>query len=192
MPLDRPACLDAAFAAVPFDDGGDVNPILAAVVAQLQAEGAAVAGVLQRFGERLPGGKRAVLLHDITTGEELRLDAPRGACTLACTLDADALARTACLLRRAIEARPMLLVANRFGSQEALGRGTRPELADAICAGIGVLIAVRRDRLPALAAFLGGRPHLLPARPATILAWARERRPTSAMRPSPLVETIAC
>jgi hypothetical protein len=47
------------------------------------------------------------------------------------------------MLQRGDRRRPELVGASRFGNVEAEGQGTRAEIADAICSGAAVLVAVR-------------------------------------------------
>ena len=87
-------------------------------------------------------------------------------------LDPDALAQGACLLRDAIAAGADLLVVNRFGIAEAEGQGMRAEIAEAICSGAAVLVAVRENLLVDLERFLGAPARLLPASVSHLSAWA--------------------
>ena len=144
-----------------YDTTVEVDTILAETVERLGDHRLTVGGLLQRFGERLPNGKRTMLVDDIATGRTIRLDQPRGPGAIACMLDPDALAEAACLLRRTVEAQPDVIVVSRFGNAEADGGGMRAEIADAICSGAVVLIAVRFSLLSDLEGFLGG--------PATVL-----------------------
>jgi hypothetical protein len=164
----------AGFAAVVYDETLDVDAVFAEAVTTLRRQDVVVAGLLQRFGERLSNGKRSMWLDNIATGAVIRLDRPRGPGATACVLDPDALARAACVLRRAVESEPDLIVANRFGHAEAEGRGTRTEIADAICSGALVLTAVRYTLLPDLEGFLGSPPHLLLPSAASIVSWVQD------------------
>jgi hypothetical protein len=76
----------------------EVDAILAASIDLIRAQGVVVAGLLQRFGERLPNGKRSMWVTDIATGQALRLDRPRGPGAVACMVDPDVLTQCACLL----------------------------------------------------------------------------------------------
>lgn len=155
-----------------YDTSIEVDTILAAAVVRIRERNIAVGGLLQHFGERLANGKRSMWIEDILTGASIRLDRPRGPGATACILDPDALAQAACILRRATASGAALLVVNRFGNAEADGRGMRAELADAICSGAAVLVAVRYSLLNDLEGFLGGPAHLLLPSPAAITAWA--------------------
>jgi hypothetical protein len=152
----------------------EVDEILAAAVAAIHARGIEIGGLLQHFGGRLPNGKRSMWLEDIGTGTTIRLDQPRGPGADGCLLDPNALAEGAHLLRRATAAGPDVLVVSRFGNAEADGRGMREELAEAICSGAAVLVAVRYALLNDFEGFLGGPAHLLLPSPEAIADWAQD------------------
>jgi hypothetical protein len=171
-----------------YDTTDEIDAMLLDAVQYVRARGIAVGGLLQRLGERLSNGKQSMWLDDIATGRTIRLDQPRGPGARACTLDTDALAQAACLLRRATEAEHGLIIVNRFGHAEANGGGMRAEIADAICSGAAVLIAVRPSRLDGLESFLGGRASLLPPSPRAITDWAERAvaigQPTASAKPA--------
>lgn len=154
-----------------YETSVDVEGILTDAVERLRARGITIGGLLQRFGEQLPNGKYRMWVDDITTGESVRLDQPRGDGASACIVDPDALAQAACMLRRITEARPAVIIVNRFGHAEADGGGMRPEIADAVCSGAVVLIAARFSYLDALEGFLGGPPTLLLPSAVSIADW---------------------
>jgi hypothetical protein len=155
-----------------YDTSLELEAILIAAVERLRARGVTVGGLLQRFGEQLPSGKYRMWVDDITTGESVRLDKPRGGGASACIVDPDALAQAACMLRRTTEARPHLIIVNRFGHAEADGGGMRPEIADAVCSGAAVLLAARFTYLDALEEFLGGSPTVLSPSASAVADWA--------------------
>ena len=61
-----------------YDTSVEVDAILSSAVEHLRARGVTVGGLLQRFGEQLPNGKYRMWVDDITTGQSIRLDDPRG------------------------------------------------------------------------------------------------------------------
>jgi hypothetical protein len=150
----------------------EVDSILADAVKLIRTQGVAIAGLMQRFGDRLPNGKRSMWVEDIATGQSIRLDQPRGPGAVACMLDPDALMRCACLLQDAVTSGADLILVNRFGAAEADGGGLRAELAEAICSGAAVLIPVRYSLLNDLEGFLGGPASLLLPSPVAIADWA--------------------
>jgi molybdate transport system ATP-binding protein len=168
----RPVTVRLRTAAVVYGPGDDVDAALAFSVATLCRAGLAVGGLLQRFGERIAVGKREMLPRVLPGHETIRLNDPRGSGVQGCTLDTDALARAAMAFRQAALVRPDLLLASRFGKEEASGGGMRAELAEALMAGIPVLMPVRSSLLPAWREFLGEPADELPPTNNAILAWA--------------------
>jgi hypothetical protein len=160
---------------VVYDTRLDVDAVLAAAVELLRARGLRVAGLLQRFGAATPAGKRSMYIEDISSGERIRFDSPRGTGASGCTLDPSALARAAFLLKKAIRSRPDVLIVNRFGRQEAEGHGLRPELAEAVCAGVPAVVAVGESWLADWKKFVGEPGHILPTRPSDIANWGCRR-----------------
>jgi hypothetical protein len=165
----------AAAAAIVYDETMDVDAIFAETVAELRRDGVAVAGLLQKFVGNPCDARRSMWLENLSSGALIRLDQPRGLGASACVLDPDALARAACVLRQAISSGPDLILVNRFGHAEATGRGLRAEIAEAICAGVPLLIAVRYSLLPAWEGFLGGPAQILLPSPPAVLCWVHDR-----------------
>ena len=166
---------DIAVVGVVYDGILDIDAVLSASVNLLRSKGVRVAGLLQRLGERLPGGKRTMYVEDLSSGERIRLDIPRGPEASGCSLDSDSLNRAACALRNAITQRPDVLMVNRFGKQEAEGHGMRAELAEAVSSGLPTIVAVSQSLVGEWEKFLGEPGHLLKPEPTEIVNWTRQR-----------------
>lgn len=162
-------------AGILYGERFDVDAVLMSVTDLLRSKGIRVSGLLQHFGAPTPAGKRSMYVEDIASGKRVRLDLPRGSGASGCSLDPDSLAKAACLLRDAIRSRPDVLIVNRFGQQEAEGRGLRPELAEAVCAGLPTLVAVSQSLLSEWERFVGETGRILPAKPSAIVSWVCER-----------------
>jgi hypothetical protein len=163
-------------AVIVYGPGDDADAALLTAVEILQRAGRTVAGLLQRFGAPIAPGKREMLLDILPDGGTIRLNDPRGPGVQGCILDSDALARAAMAFHEAALTCPDLLVASRFGKSEVSGGGLRVELAEAMIAGIPLLVPMRIEMLPAWNAFLGGPGEVLAPRPDAILAWAASQR----------------
>ena len=170
-------------AGIVYGERLDVDAVLVSVTDLLRSRGIRASGLLQHFGPPTPAGKRSMYVEDIASGERVRLDLPRGSGATGCSLDPNALAKAACLLRRAIRSRPDVLIVNRFGQQEAEGRGMRPELAEAVCAGLPTLVAVSESFLSEWESFVGGPGRILPAKRGAIVSWVCQRVPGSGTFP---------
>ena len=166
---------DIAVVGVVYDGILDIDAVLSASVDLLRSRGVRVAGLLQHLGEPLPGGKRTMYVEDLSSGERIRLDIPRGPEASGCRLDSDGLNRAACALRNAIAQRPDVLMVNRFGKQEAEGHGMRAELAEAVSSGLPTIVAVNQSLVGEWEKFLGEPGHLLKPEPTEIVNWFCQR-----------------
>jgi hypothetical protein len=113
-----------------------------------------------------------MLVQDIETGELVPIDQDLGPGALTCTLDPEGLAVASVILRRAIAAPVDVLVVNRFGKLEAAGEGLRAEVAEALCAGLPVLIAVKDSLLADWRTFIGYDVPLLAPDAEQVAEWA--------------------
>lgn len=123
----------------------------------LRDRGVRLAGVLERPpGPAVEKSRCDMLLEDLATGDVRAISENRGEGARGCRLDAGALAEAAQAALRAVrEDVPRLLVLNKFGKIEADGGGMRQALAEAIEAGIPVLVGVPARNLDRWRAFAG-------------------------------------
>ena len=157
-------------AAVNYARGFDIDALLLEVCSALAARRVRIGGLVQiSTGER--GGSCAATTHvvDLLSGERFDIWEARGPCAKGCRLDEYGLTQAEPALKRAIEAPVDLLVINRFGRAEMLGRGLRPFFLLAAERGIPVLTAVRAPYDAAWRDFHGGLGRELPARLDAIL-----------------------
>jgi hypothetical protein len=150
---------------------GDLDPLLHGVAMAAIAEGRRVAGIVQ-INREVPGSARcdmdAVVLPD---GPVFRISQSLGREARGCRLDPEGLERAVGAAGVRLAAGADLLVVNKFGKQEALGRGFRPLIADALERGASVLVGANALNLPALEAFTGGLAIRLPAEHDALLRW---------------------
>ncbi|PZN49099.1 MAG: hypothetical protein DIU65_15000 [Proteobacteria bacterium] len=166
------ACM-SPLAAVHYERGDDIDQFLVTACKRLAASGVRLGGLLQvSRGER--GGNCAASVHvvDLRTGRTFDIWQDRGACARGCRLDEGGLAQSEIAIRQAIADRVDLLVINRFGRAESLGRGLRECFEAALLAGIPALTAVRPPYDVAWAAFHGGLATDLTCNFAEVLTWA--------------------
>ena len=154
---------------------GAIDRILAEVAAQLRALGWPLAGAVQVNSGACTGGAHDMdlrLLHDDGT---IRISQSLGRHSAGCRLDPagleDAVGRVALALAAAPA--PRLLIVNKFGRQEAEGRGFRSVIAEAMGAGIPILTGVRQDHFAAFSEFSGDYATELPADREAVLDWCR-------------------
>lgn len=145
------------------DAGGGADRCLADLAHRLAAAGIPVAGVIQTNTERGDGQPDDMDLRIIGTGRVIRISQALGPGSTGCRLNAASLEEAAGLVDAALDGgAPRVLLLNRFGRQEAEGRGFRPLIGRAMGEGVAVLMAVGADYLAAFADFAGGMAERLP------------------------------
>lgn len=146
---------------------GAADRLLSAIAADLAAGGLRLAGAVQHSLETgsSSSARPEMWLRVLGTAEALAISQRLGTGARGCTLDADGLERAVALAAGGLAGADLLIV-NKFGKQESLGRGFRPLIAEALMAGIPVLTAVKPDYLPAFRDFAGGMETALPAEAA--------------------------
>lgn len=170
----------------------EVDHLLVSFARELQAKGTDVAGLVQRNTPEPGGAHPRMDLIDLETGREFPISQRLGKAAGSCHLDAGGLTEASHVLRRALEGRPPLLVANRFGEQEATGRGFADEMLTAMSEGIPLLTAVGDRWRKHWLDFTGGGATLLPPSLPALRRWyeglgKEQARPAGSI----LAETVA-
>lgn len=158
-------------AAVVFEVGENVDAVLHQTIAALRLQGVRVGGVVQAVGKRWTSCRREMMVEDLQTGNLLKISQDLGQYAQGCILDQTALADVATIFRAALNRTPDVLIGNRFGEQEAEGRGLRAEFADAVLAGCVLLTAVSTKYIGAWTAFGGDFAVTLAPQPQLVLDW---------------------
>jgi hypothetical protein len=109
---------------------------------------------------------------DLLGGDEIKISLDRGNEAKGCRLDPDAFARIDAWVERAVLERVDLLIINKFGKEEAHGRGLRPVIAEALIE-IPLVIGVSTQNLCDFLAFVGGSATRLKPDIEAITAWSR-------------------
>ncbi len=142
--------------AIVYTDGRTVDQVIRLIADYMTKRGAAVAGFVQRDEQRHDRRRCDMVLEEMTSGERIGISQDRGPQARGCMLDVDELLRAEALAMAALEAKPDLLIINKFGKTEAEGGGFRRLLAEAVTRGVPVLIAVPRRNLDAWRVFAAG------------------------------------
>ena len=152
---------------------GATNRMLAQVAQTLGTEGLHLAGTVQVDTEqpRSPLCDMDVLV--LPQGPTLRISVSLGPEASGCRLDPAGLEDSVALTLKAIEAGADLVIINKFGKQEAAGRGFRDAISAAMMRDIPVLVGVNQANLPALQAFCGDAATALAPDLEAALSWAR-------------------
>jgi hypothetical protein len=110
---------------------------------------------------------------DLLGGDEIKISLDRGNEARGCRLDPDAFARIDAWVEHAVLERVDLLIINKFGKEEAHGRGLRPVIADTLIAEIPLVIGVSTQNLHAFLTFVGDSAARLRPDIEAITAWCR-------------------
>lgn len=142
-------------AIVVYEPGSAADRQLAVAVSDCRSRGVKVTGLVQHNdGEcALPGFGMA--LEDVASRRRFAITQPGARKDQGCVLDMGGLAEAAMMLEIGRHRDSDLVVVNKFGRQEILGRGLRNEMAALVAEGIPVLTSVRRDFLAGFGSFAG-------------------------------------
>ncbi len=156
-----------------YDNSLEGDALLTQVADGLAMEGYRLGGVVQSSVHR-PGRRKCdMYLRDLMSGEEILISQDRGNEARGCRLDTDAFARVSLWGEQALAAGVDLLVINKFGKEEAQGRGLRPLIAEALLSGIPVMLGVSMLNLADFEAFAGAIAARLPQDVEAIKGWCR-------------------
>ena len=158
---------------VTFQGRGLIDDCLAEVTAHLQTCGVRLSGSVRALPVNHHAHPCDMDLRVLPDGPLYRISQSLGSGSKGCRLDSGMIETLAAEVELRLPG-TRLLVVNKFGKQESLGRGLRPAIAMALDLGIPVLVGVNALNLPDFMAFTGGLATPLAAIPAAILAWARE------------------
>lgn len=111
-----------------------------------------------------------MLIRVLPDGPVMRINQNLGTGSKGCRLDTSALEEVVMeVARHGQGARVMIL--NKFGKLESMGRGFVPQIAAALEAGLPVVLGVNALNLPDLLAFAGELAQELPPDPQVIADW---------------------
>jgi len=136
----------APFAAAVYTPKQSNKSALPDFVARLKSEKVVVAGILQE-AHLVPGDKsRTIESVDIITGNRIPIKRPMKS-ENECGLDVSSLVETSAVLQRALSERPDLVVIEKYGDQEQIGKGLMDEIMAIIADDIPLIIAVPEPAL---------------------------------------------
>lgn len=156
--------------AIVYDTKDFPDQLMDAIVAALRADGVRLAGVHQR---RRPGSVSNcdVDMEDLASGVRFHIYQDRGKDARGCKLDTSIFADVAVEAARGLGSKPDLVLINKFGKEEAEGRGLVEIIAGAVGDGVPLLIGVPSRNLRAWDDFSGGLATTLPLERDAVLRW---------------------
>lgn len=157
---------------VSSDKDQATNRALANVAERARAEGIELAGTVQ---SQIPGTAQAkceIVLNLLPDGPTRNISLDLGPGVTGCRLDPGALEEAVVIVQERL-ARAQGLIVNKFGKQEAAGRGLAQLIGQALAEGKPVLVGVSPDWLGAFLAFADGAARPINADADEVMAWLR-------------------
>lgn len=149
------------------------DAVLGAVAETAAREGIVLAGTIQPVDLGSPHEKCNIVLALLPDGARRNISLDLGPGVTGCRLDAGALEEAVMVVHERLAGSHGLVV-NKFGKQEAAGRGLVSAIIEACDRGLPVLVGVSPQWREAFLAFADGRAQELPASSPQVLSWLRE------------------
>lgn len=153
------------------DTPGQADATLHQLAQELMQQGVDLAGAVQETSRLSATHRKSMALNILPDGPQVSISQDLGPMASGCSLDPDGLEQAVGLIAGRLNSAPQLLLLNKFGKQEAEGRGLRPVIGEALARDIPVLIGVGREKLPVFHDFAGGMAQKLGHDLPVLLAW---------------------
>ena len=142
----------------------------------LIARGIPLAGAVQRNPAGARDGRCHMDLHVLATDRTVRISQDLGPHATGCRLDPNGLETVVGIVAADLnrEPRPKLMIVNKFGKQEADGKGFRPLIGRALTDGVPVLVGVPPGHRAGFDAFADGLSEQVSPSFQSVLAWAEK------------------
>ncbi len=152
---------------------GETDRLLSEAAAWLAENGQNVTGVVKVLGNETPGDHHCDMdLRVLPDGPEIRITQSLGKGAQGCRLDPAGIEAAVAAVETTGTQGANIMILNKFGPQEAEGRGFCAAIGGAMADGVPVLVGVSKGTRAAFEAFAGGLAEPLPATPEAIRAWA--------------------
>ncbi|WP_311196736.1 DUF2478 domain-containing protein [Aliiroseovarius crassostreae] len=152
---------------------GKTNELLAGVADALGERGLRLAGTVQLDTERAEEFHCDMDVLVLPDGPKIRISQYLGANARGCKLNPEALEMAVAATETQITKGADLLIVNKFGKQEAEGRGFRHAVGEALSRDIPAIIGVAGTTVDAFLDYVGDAEEL-PPEPDALLSWALE------------------
>lgn len=155
-----------------LEDEKKTDEVLRRVAERADHEGITLAGTVQVSAPDAPQEKCHIILALLPDAMQRDISYPTDPAMSGCRLNPDALEEAAMIVQERLPAAQALIV-NKFGRQEATGRGLVCAIGDACERGLPVLVGVAPQWLDAFLAFADGSSKALDGDEDHVLAWLR-------------------
>jgi len=153
---------------------GETDHLLTEVARRLQAEGFELAGIVKDEGYNCEADNGCDMqVRVLPGGPIVKITQSLGSGSNACRLDPGAIADAVFRVDSGDLSQADLFILNKFGPEEAAGRGFCEVIARALGYDVPVLLGVGMGNVPALDKFTSGMAESLPPDRDGLLSWCR-------------------
>ncbi len=161
-------------AAVTAPQRGETDRLISETAARLASEGARLTGIVKvQPGDADYGDGQDTEVRVLPGGPAIRITQSLGPGSKGCRLDPGGIAAAVAAVEADGEAQADLFILNKFGPEEAAGRGFCAAIGMALERGVPVLVGVGGASREAFDSFAGGMADALPPSTDAILDWYR-------------------
>lgn len=153
------------------DGRGDMDLLLDGLATRAAARGWRLCGTVQINSDCSPDRPCDMDVRILPDGPVIRISQTLGKGARGCRLDPGALEQAVAQTAARLDEGCDLMIVNKFGKQEADGRGFRGVIAEALGKGIPVLVGVNRLNLARFEAFTEGLAEPVAPDGSTLDAW---------------------
>ncbi|MBL1437594.1 MAG: DUF2478 domain-containing protein [Rhodobacteraceae bacterium] len=153
---------------------GETDQLISETTARLKAEGVVLAGIAKVLSDEAAGDHHCDMdIRVLPDGPEIRITQALGEGASGCRLNPAGIAEAVAQVEQSGIAGAGLFVLNKFGPQEAEGRGFCDAIATALEHDIPVLVGVGKGSSAALESFVDGMGDVLEPEGEAIYAWCK-------------------
>ncbi|WP_299351229.1 DUF2478 domain-containing protein [uncultured Shimia sp.] len=155
---------------------GETDRLISETAMSLVAQGAQLSGIVKVLDEVQPeGSHHCDMSVRVLPGEEtIKITQSLGDGSEGCRLNPEAIVEAVAAVERSAKSKTDLFVLNKFGPQEAEGRGFRDAIAAALEQGIPVLVGVTQGTRAAFNSFTAELGQALAPDNKAIETWCQE------------------
>lgn len=153
---------------------GQTDQLISEVAAKLQSEGLRLVGVVKVLNNAQPGDHHCDMdLHVLPDGPQIRITQSLGEGSIGCRLNPAGIVEAVGAVESSDTGSADIFVLNKFGPQEAEGRGFCDAIANALENDTPVLVGVGKNCRAALDTFVDGMAEVLEPNADVIYAWCK-------------------
>ncbi len=154
---------------------GETDRLISETAAALVAGGAQLSGIVKVLDEVQPEGSHHcdMSVRVLPTERTIKITQTLGGESQGCRLNPTAIVEAVVAVENSANDDTQLFVLNKFGPEEADGRGFRGAIATALERDVPVLVGVTPGTRPAFEEFTAGMAEVLPADAEGILNWCQ-------------------